>query len=109
MPRPSHARLALAAVCAAAALGTGCEARGHSAAPVAPALTVVAPLATSAPLPQAPPDQPAATFDGLQARVNKAAADAAEAGADLTVAILDRNTGQLVSTGTPAITSVTIS
>lgn len=109
MPRPSHARLALAAVCAAAALGTGCEARGHSAAPVAPALTVVAPLATSAPLPQAPPDQPAATFDGLQARVNKAAADAAEAGADLTVAILDRNTGQLVSTGTPhtiAIASV---
>ncbi|MGU3498946.1 hypothetical protein [Mycobacterium sp. C31M] len=112
MPRPSHARLvALVAACTAT-LVAGCEARSYSAAPASPAapqLTVVAPLATSAPLPEAPPAQPAATFDGLQGRVTEASADAAAAGADLTVAVLDRKTGQLVTNGvvnTIAIASV---
>ena len=109
MPRPSNAlQMAFAAACTAA-LVAGCEAKSYSAPPVSPAapqLTVVAPLATSAPLPEAPPDQPAATFDGLQGRVNKATADAATAGADLTVAVLDRNTGQLVTNG--AVTTIAI-
>ena len=112
MPRPSNAlQMALAAACATTLLA-GCEARGYSAPPAPPAapqLTVVAPLATSAPLPEAPPHQPAATFDGIQGRVNKASADAAAAGADLTVAILDRNTGQVITNGVPdtvAIASV---
>ena len=112
MPRPVTAfHLVLAAACTTA-LVAGCEAKGYGApavSPEAPQLTVIAPLATAAPLPQAPPDQPAATFDGLQARVNKASADAAAAGADLTVAILDRDTGQTVTNGAPdpvAIASV---
>ena len=112
MPRPSNAlQVALAAACATALLA-GCEGRGYGAPPASPAapqLTVVAPLATSAPLPEAPPHQPAATFDGIQGRVNKASADAAAAGADLTVAILDRNTGQVITNGVPdtvAIASV---
>lgn len=112
MPRPSNAlQVALAAACATALLA-GCEARGYGAPPASPAapqLTVVAPLATSAPLPEAPPHQPAATFDGIQGRVNKASSDAAAAGADLTVAILDRNTGQVITNGVPdtvAIASV---
>ena len=48
-------------------------------------------------------------FDGLQARADQATADAAKSGADITVAVLDRNTGQLVTNGrgnTIAIASV---
>ncbi|MGE2717941.1 serine hydrolase, partial [Mycolicibacterium litorale] len=50
-------------------------------------------------LPEAPPAQPAAPVDGLDARVRQATADAAASGADLEIAVLDRNTGQLVSGG----------
>ena len=52
-----------------------------------------------APLPEAPPDEPAATFDGLDDRARQATADAAKAGADITTTVLDRNTGQIVSNG----------
>ncbi len=52
-----------------------------------------------APLPEQSPDEPAATFAGLADRARQATADAAAAGADITVAVLDRNTGQLVTNG----------
>ncbi|MFY1599736.1 serine hydrolase [Micromonospora sp. WMMD737] len=58
---------------------------------------VVAPKATSAELPQQPPARPADPFAGLDARTRAATADAAAAGADVTVEVLDRNTGQVVS------------
>ena len=50
-------------------------------------------------LPEAPPDQLAATFDGLDARARQATADAAKSGADISAVVLDRNTGQIVSNG----------
>jgi beta-lactamase class A len=56
-------------------------------------------MGTKAPLPEAPPDEPAATFDGLDARARLATADAAKAGADISTVVLDRNTGQIVSNG----------
>ena len=56
-------------------------------------------MGTRAPLPEAPPDEPAAAFDGLDARARQATADAAKAGADITTTVLDRNTGQIVSNG----------
>ena len=112
MPRPSKVlTVAMAAVCAAATI-SGCETKVYGSAPPpaeAAHLTVVAPLGTSAPLPEAPPEKPTATFDAVLAREVQATADAAEAGADLTVAVLDRNTGQLVTNGsnnTIAIASV---
>ncbi|MBJ7462244.1 MAG: hypothetical protein JHD38_01335 [Mycolicibacterium sp.] len=112
MPRPStFLAVAMAAVCAAATI-SGCEAQVYGSPPpppAAPPLTVVAPLGTSAPLPEAPPEKPTATFEGLKNREVQATADAAEAGADITVAVLDRNTGQLVTNGrnnTIAIASV---
>jgi len=89
----------------------GCEAKSYgspAAAPDAPHLTVVVP---SAPVPdtaQAPSNE-LASFDGLQARVTQATDDADDNGADLTIAILDRDTGQLVTNGrdhTIAIASV---
>lgn len=112
MPRPStFLAVAMAAVCAAATI-SGCEAQVYGSPPpppAAPPLTVVAPLGTSAPLPEAPPEKPTATFEGLKNREVQATAEAAEAGADITVAVLDRNTGQLVTNGrnnTIAIASV---
>ncbi|AFM16702.1 beta-lactamase class A [Mycolicibacterium chubuense NBB4] len=82
------------------ALG-GCEAQVHGSTPASPGprLTVVAPLGTAAPLPDAPPDQATATFTGLAGREQQATAEAANAGADITAAVLDRRTGQLVTNG----------
>jgi beta-lactamase class A len=56
-------------------------------------------MGTRAPLPESPPDEPAATFAGLDARAKQATAEAAQAGADITLTVLDRNTGQIVSNG----------
>ena len=95
---------------ATVALG-GCEAQVHGAPPDpdGPQLTVVAPLGTAAPLPDQPPDQPTASFLGLADRERRATAAAADEGADITAAVLDRNTGELVTNGdtrTIAIASV---
>lgn len=93
-------------VCAAAVVVVtvvaGCEAKVYGTAPTpprAPQMTVVAPLGSMAPLPELPPDQPAAAFSGLADRERMATAAAADDGADITVAVLDRNTGQLVTNG----------
>ena len=61
------------------------------------ALTVVVPQGRMAPLPEAPPDEPAATFNGLGDRTRQAIANAAKTGAEISVVLLDRNTGEVVS------------
>jgi hypothetical protein len=95
--RRQASKLATATVAVAMAVlvVAGCEARVYGTPPGDPD----APQGTSAPLPQAPPGEPAATFDGLDARVRQATADAANAGADISVVVMDRNTGQVVSGG----------
>jgi beta-lactamase class A len=99
--RPSKLVTATAAVIIAVPLVAGCEAKvyGTPPQPAAPQLTVIAPMGTKAPLPEAPPDEPAAAFDGLDARARLATSDAAKAGADISTVVLDRNTGQIVSNG----------
>lgn len=86
---------------AAVSLLAACTATGYGAQPVSPGphLTVTAPLGTMAPLPEIAPDEPAATFRGLADRERQATTQAAAAGADITAAVLDRNTGQLVTNG----------
>ncbi|WP_460353926.1 serine hydrolase [Mycobacterium sp. ZZG] len=114
MRRPSRLFTTTAALTVAAATAAGCTATGNTSSPPpnGPHLTVVAPLGTMAPLPEAPPDEPPAAFSGLPDRAARAtaqAADAADAGAEITTAVLDRNTGQLVTNGndmTIAIASV---
>lgn len=84
------------AIVSAAILVNGCGApvAGPNPDPDAtPETTAAAPLATS----EAP--VPAATFNGLEARAQRATADAADSGATITVAVLDRDTGQVVSNG----------
>jgi hypothetical protein len=91
----------LSAVVVGLPVVAGCEAKvyGTPPEPAVPQWTVVAPQGRMAPLPEAPPDQPAATFDGLDGRARQATADAAKTGADMSVVVLDRNTGQTVSGG----------
>lgn len=99
--RPSMLVRTIALIAAVVLTAAGCEAKVHGTppAPAGPQLTVVAPQGNMAPLPEAPPDEPAASFGGLDARTQRATAQAAEAGADLSIAVLDRNTGYLVSNG----------
>lgn len=101
MRRPSVRLTATAVSVVAAVVVSGCGARGYGTTPLpdAPPLTVVAPQGAMAPLPEASPDQPAASFNGLHDRARLATDQAAEAGADITVLIKDRNTGQMVSNG----------
>lgn len=109
--RPSRALMVSAVAFTVTLVLAGCDAKVYGTAPApadAPQLTVVAPLGTMAPLPEAPPDEPVAAFTGLDIREQQAIAEAARDGADVTVAVLDRNTGQLIAKGggTIAIASV---
>jgi hypothetical protein len=109
--RPSKLLMVAALSATVVTVASGCEAKvyGTPPPPAAAPLTVVAPLGSTAPIPEVPPDEPAAAFSGLAARERQATADAADAGADITVLVLDRNTGQRVSNGnttTIAIASV---
>ncbi len=109
--RPSKLVMVTACAVTAVTVASGCEAKvyGTPPAPASPPLTVVAPLGSMAPLPEVPPDEPVAAFSGLDARERQATSEASMSGADITVAVLDRNTGQLVTNGavgTVAIASV---
>jgi hypothetical protein len=98
---PKWANTGLAFACVAL-LVTGCEAQVWGTPPAAdstPQAPVVTPQASLPALPEAPPAPPAAPFEGLEARVQQATADAAESGADIETVVLDRNTGQTVSGG----------
>jgi nucleotide-binding universal stress UspA family protein len=107
-PRPSKLVTAIAAVSIAVPLASGCEAKVYGAPPepAGPQLTVVAPMGTKAPLPESPPDEPAAAFDGLTARAQQAAAEAAKSGADISAVVLDRNTDQVISSGNASPTPI---
>jgi hypothetical protein len=95
---PNRARTGMAIVCVAL-LVNGCEAKVWGSPPTAEN-TPQAPVgAPQAPLPEAPPNQSAAPFDGLDARVRQATADAAKSGANIETVVLDRDTGQIVSNG----------
>lgn len=85
------------AIVGVALLVNGCEAQSWGTPPTAEN-TPPAP-ATAPALPEAPPGQPPASFTGLEARVQQATADAARSGADITAVVLDRNTGQIASSG----------
>ena len=97
LPKRAATTLAIVSV---VVLVSGCEAQVWGTPPDAETTqqaTVAAPQASLPAPPQAPPAQSA--FDGLDARIRQATADAAESGADLQTAVLDRNTGQIVSNG----------
>jgi hypothetical protein len=80
-------------------LTSGCEAKVYGAPPQNRVELTLVPVVTSAELPEAPVSDAPAALTGLDARERRAANDAADAGATITAAVLDRNTGQLISTG----------
>jgi hypothetical protein len=89
----------MVAIVSVAVLVNGCEAKVWGSPPTpenTPQATVMAP---EAPLPEAPPAQSTAPFDGLDARVRQATADAAKSGANIETVVLDRDTGQTISNG----------
>jgi CubicO group peptidase (beta-lactamase class C family) len=99
LPNRTMATMAIVGV---ALLVNGCEAQSWGAPPAAedtPRAPVIAPQAPHPVLPAAPPAQQAAPFDGLDARVRQATADAAKSGAKIETVVLDRDTGQTVSNG----------
>jgi hypothetical protein len=110
--RPSTLLMVSAMAVAVVTVAAGCEAKVYGTPPSQagrPQLTVVAPLGSMAPLPEVPPDEPAAAFSGLVSRETQATAEAAKSGAEISSAVLDRNTGQLITNGnvgTIAIASV---
>lgn len=87
-PKWSMTTAALACV---ALFVNGCAAPAGGAPPTVDIVAV-----SSAAPPQAPPAVP---LDGLDARVRQAASEAAKSGADIDIAVLDRNTGQTASNG----------
>ena len=98
LPKSAMTRTAIVCV---ALLVNGCAAQVWGTPPAAedtPRATVVAPQASLPALPEAPPTPPA-SFDGLDARVRQATADAAASGANIETVVLDRDTGQTVSNG----------
>ncbi|MDA2892148.1 hypothetical protein PDG61_14590 [Mycolicibacterium sp. BiH015] len=95
MPRQLPIRAMTAtALMSVALLATGCEARVHGSPPASEHVPQAPAIA-----PQAPPAQPTAPLPGLDARVKEASADAAASGAEIDVAVLDRTTGQIASSG----------
>lgn len=107
MHRRQSKLLMIATAASAVLLVTaGCEAKVYGTPPTpagGPQLVVIAPQGASAPLPEASPGEPAMAFTGLDVREKQATADAAKKGADITVAVLDRNTGQMVTDGDGSI------
>jgi hypothetical protein len=89
-----------ATVAAVVMVTAGCEAKSYGASPQrsAPQLSIV-PLVGSEPLPDAPPADPAIGLAGLSNRAHQAINNAANSGATISAAVLDRNTGQLITSG----------
>lgn len=98
--RPQQLKLlTITAAAATVMLTAGCEAKVYGAAPPNKIALTVVPVVTALELPEAPAAEPAAALTGLDARERTATSDAAAAGASISTAVLDRNTGQLIATG----------
>ncbi|MBX5487230.1 Putative lipoprotein LppW [Mycolicibacterium hassiacum DSM 44199] len=84
---------------ATALLASGCAGHVWGSSPkTSPPAVSIAPVSHPAPPPEAPA-LPPQSWAGLDARVRQATSDAADSGASIEVAILDRSTGQLVTNG----------
>lgn len=99
--RPSRLVNVTATIVLVLSMVAGGEAKVHGTppAPGGPPRTAVVPHGAMAPLPEASPDEPATSFDDLQIRIDRATAEAAAAGADITSVVLDRLSGQRMSNG----------
>lgn len=98
--RPQQLKLlTITAAAATVMLTAGCEAKVYGAPPPNRIALTVVPVVTALEIPQAPAIDPAEALTGLDARERSAAADAATAGASISAAVLDRDSGQLIASG----------
>jgi hypothetical protein len=95
MQRPRLVLRAVTAVLVSAVLVVGCVTKAHGQTGFKRARTNAVAVATLAPLPAAPPN--VAALDGMDTRVEQATLQAAESGAQISVMVLDRQTGKSVS------------
>lgn len=101
-PRLANWAVTRMAIVGVVLLVTGCAAQVGGAPPAGENTAqppVIAPQASFAVPPEAPPAQPGAPLDGVDARLRQAVAEAAASGADVQAVVLDRDTGQRVSSG----------
>jgi hypothetical protein len=80
----------------------GCEAKVYGSPgdkSAVPRLTMVAPQSPADATPEAAVSQPTVALDSLDLRIGQATAEAAKKGADVSVLVLDRETGQQVFNG----------
>ncbi len=98
-PQPLKLLSITAAAAAAVMLTAGCEAKVYGAPPPNRIALTVVPVVTALEMPDAPAAEPAAAMTGLDGREHSASSDASAAGASISAAVLDRNTGQLIATG----------
>ncbi|HZQ30483.1 MAG TPA: hypothetical protein VFB19_01965 [Mycobacterium sp.] len=99
MHRPPSLVKTATAVLLSAVLVGACVTKAHGATVLHHGHNQVAPMGTSVPIPEFPPSTVGSGFDGLESRVKQATSNAADAGADMSIVILDRHTGQMVSNG----------
>ena len=100
--RPPPRAMTTGAIICVALLVNGCAPQVWGTPSTSESTTGQSVAASQAPLPvptEAPPAQPTASFDGLDARVRQATADAAASGANIETVVLDRDTDQTVSNG----------
>jgi hypothetical protein len=97
MQRPRLALRAATAVLVSAVLVVGCVTKSHGQSGVKRTHSGAVVMVSARPLPDAPPNVTA--LEGLESRVQQATRDAAGSGAKISVVVLDRETGKLVSNG----------
>lgn len=99
MHRPQSApRTAVSVLIMAALVGVS-VAKVHEATGVPRHNSRIATMGTAVAAPNAPQDAAEASFDGLDVRIQEATQQAADSGAGISVLVLDRVTGRIVSNG----------
>lgn len=99
MHRPQSAPRTAVSVLITAALVGVCVAKVHEATGVPRHHSRIATMGTAVAAPDAPQDAAEASFDGLDVRIQEATQQAADSGAGISVLVLDRVTGRIVSNG----------
>jgi hypothetical protein len=103
--RPPMLLIATAATLTVAVAGCAAKVYGAPAA-ASHAPQVTAPPAQAITPPKSPQGVPGGAFDGLPARIEQATQDAAANGATISVAVLDRANGQMLSNGNDQLVAI---
>ena len=109
MHRPRSALKTVTVVLISTVLVGACVAKVHGATGAQRVHRNIATMGTAVAAPNAPQNSAAPAFDGLDTRIQAAAAQAADNGAAISVLVLDRNTGRSISNGyNSAITTASV-